>query len=80
MAYQKPVKLFLIKDKDTGKYLVYRDQLLQLRKGYFWKEGKAGAAMVDRKKADVIIRLLKGSGFFNLERKLVRKWMMIMGL
>jgi len=67
------VKLFLIRNEDTGKYLVWRGQLLALGKGYHWKEGKAAAAMFSRNTADAVCRQLKKAGCYNLKKVVVRK-------
>ena len=66
-------KLFLIKNLDTGEYLVWRAQLLQIRKGYFWKDDKAGAAIFNRHQADKVCATLKRANCFNIKKVRVKK-------
>ena len=58
----------MIYNPDTDEYLVYRGKLLQLRKGYFWKAGKAGASYFDRGIAQKIVVELKRTGFLNAKK------------
>lgn len=69
----KPTRMYLIRNENTGEYLAWKGLLFQLRKGYYWQEGKSGASLFTRVRCVNVMKVLKDIGEFNIKRVLVRK-------